>query len=1063
MPVTHSFKITTTMSGASADYAKYLFQEGQALTKTDKLQSLQLLDFAVVPWDSSFVKLTRGAYITVDSLTYPTWYTGYVTNDPRLVPLGKKTVSGVVTPVFGYVYQCSSDPYILSINPLGIVSPFFNIPMGVVLKTLANMIAPGVFDVTGIADGPLVAEYVVDPSKKFGDVFKEFCDNASYVFYGKNKKLFFVKQDDTTLTPVVIDATDKDFTPSALTVSASTSPLINDATVLGQVEPQNYVTEYLVGTGLDAAFPLVSGVFGADSSVLIDETFPSATIDSTKWVVYDNVSPLLQISNGYLNSLGGNGTGTYDVRLQSLSPIPMDGRMRLTHGEWDFLSGVGVIGGCWKAQPSSGLTGCLYGLKYDGTTLKPITNGSVDSTQSTSINTSKRYVIRTLVEFTRSHRYQQGFGYVDVAGVVQRHEGSTTPDTATWQTLITEVDPANGLVTKQSSFRNSTALTGTGDSYALYIPLASDSLHATVTSITVSTPLAATLEMASNLTLLNWDFESWSDLVTPTSWTGTSNIRQAVFDGDAGSAMKMSAGLPGAKASQSILVPPNRALNVSLKLQRKLAAAGTVNVKLTGTGLTETGFSVSASSMSSSVLGTFYGQLSPGISSIPTDLALKITYSGGGAGDYVYVDDVIPSTDWQAQIIGPNELDALDGTSPIATIVQANTGGNTNSSMLGTPQYNPGQAQLVFFKDSLTLTSNIPPLNELIRLSYRGAGAAIGRVVDGTSVSDEATKWGDLGYRSVVRSDLSPRPRNSSECELAAAAIVSENSYKHYQGTYTQWADYLAGEPVAGSLLKITNTADIPNPQFEEVTSVVTTLQALRPERFQHVITFGQPDHIGRVLSKVADPVGGFQKVADAASPPIIDLTDLGVAFAADVTRPVLVSWDENNLQIDAGQDLGGGGASFEVRYTDQGWGASDGRNLLMRSGSRLFSIPRTLRGRAFFIRQANTNGTRSRYSCAMHVGFPAAPVVSEPATLYITADTTIVAGDWIIKVDTTAGDVVVTLPLFSSMTNFTITVVLDTGTHAVMVEPATGSSDTIVGQTTYTLSTINQTVTISG
>src|SRR4051812_28954217 len=93
--------VSSTMPGSNANYTKYLHQDGQKLTKTDKQQSSVLLDFALIPWDSSFVKLTRGAYIKAATTLYPTWFTGFVTNDPDLTYIG--TVNGTET--WGYKYE----------------------------------------------------------------------------------------------------------------------------------------------------------------------------------------------------------------------------------------------------------------------------------------------------------------------------------------------------------------------------------------------------------------------------------------------------------------------------------------------------------------------------------------------------------------------------------------------------------------------------------------------------------------------------------------------------------------------------------------------------------------------------------------------------------------------------------------------------------------------------------------------------------------------------------------------------------------------------------------------
>jgi hypothetical protein len=1196
---------TSTMTGANADYALYLWQDGAKLTKTDSKNEPVLLDFALVPWDDSFVKLTRGAYINLSTISRPNWFTGFVTNSPDLTYLGSKNGS----PVWGYVYRATSDEYILSLNPLGIVPTFFNLSWGEILKRLAERSAPGVFDVTNIQNGPLVAQYTPDPRKKFGDVAKEGCESASYVFYGNDKKLYFMPQDDASLTPVVVDGNNTNFTPSQLSIKASSRPIINDCTVLGGLEPQAYVHEYFVGTGEDASFPLISSVFGADSSVLIDESFGSS-IDGSKWVAFDTVARYLQVSNGYLNSLGGTATNTYNVRLQSASPLPLDGRLRFTHGEWDFLpgSGAGVIASCWTTAPSSGLSGCLYGLRFSSNTLQPIVQGTIDSDQSVTISTSKRYVIRTLVEFTRSHRRTQSYGFRSKLGVVGTFGGGGVIDTSTWNTLITEIDPANGSITRQWTFTN-TATLSSSDLHAVYIPLASDNLHATVTGITVSTPINATLEWSRTVDFKNWNFETWSDINTPANWDEAAGVEQDVDFAYSGSACEMipsaEVGTPYVSQLANGLIVAGTPYNVALKLMKTgLMSSGDLTVSFTGTGISGASFTVPVSSILSSGYKVFSGVLTTGFPSVPEDLALRIELTGGVTGQSVWIEDVVVSTGYQSRIVGPNEIDAADGLAPVATITQSNTGSETKSSLLGTAQYNPGQAQLVFFKNSLTLESNIPALNDLIRLSYRSAGSAIGRVVDRASVNSESATWLDNGYRSVVRTDLAPKPRNAAECEAAAAVVVKENGYQHYEGEYTQWSNYLSDEPRAGALFKFQNLS-VADFQVEEITGVVTTLESITPvERFLHRISFGAPDHLQRFLSRVTDPVGAFQRNADAPEPTEIDINAVGTVYAPDVTKPSLVTWDDSYLYMDTGQDLASNGLWFEVRSTDDGWGVDDGKNLIARTSSRTFQVPRNVRGRLFFIRQAiagnlcrwsedqtqasvysgvscvkrtdknpdgdiaqictasfsgpgtfsagvpvsgstqycwtfsargpagktitatvgaasqvftlsgywqrfslpftqggeatvsciitageamsldltrysveggtsverlyskttgNVYGPVSRYSAAVHVAFP---VATEAATdgdivIHVTADTTLLPGNYTVKVDTTAGLVTITMAPYVNMSGLHATIIKVAGANDVVID--TQGADTIRGEATYTLVNVGQSVTING
>lgn len=994
------FSFTSTMVGASPSYVPYLYGQVQ---KSDRHKESVLLDFSLAPVNGSFVKLRQGAYISISTATYGLWFTGYIVNDPELTYLGSKAGQ----PVWGYKYKANSDDYLLNLKPIGVMPPFLNRTEGQILKALVEKLVPGKFDTTGIEDGDLVAQYTPDPEAKFIDVVRDFSESGNKLFYALNHELFYGRQVDESV--VIVNKNDDHFTPSRLSLRPSTQPVINDVTVFGPIEPRAYVHEYFVGTGVDAKFPLVSSVFGTDRYVLLDDVFSGSSVDTGKWAEYDTVANYIQLSDGYLNILGGPGTGISSVRLESLNVLPMDGRIRFTHGEWDFLSSTangssgraGVICGCWTSSPSGSIAPCLYGLdvtKPGAIVIRPIVNGAVDSTQSVTIDTTKRYVIRTIAEFTKTDRTSQIYPALNVLGVQFEYEHAPDSDAVVWQTMFTEIDPATGAITNQYSF-TSVGTASSAQLAAKYIPFVSDNLHATLSGVTVSVPVAATLETRERVLILDPSFDNWTDEFTPTDWQNPVNAVRDVAYANTGASLKLEVGGSGAGSVEqpvNTLVSINRSYDVNVLLQKSAGATtGTVNVKFVGTGFSDPGLSVAVSS-----LGTTFSlhtaQIMARRTSIPGDLKLVVSVTGLNSGEAVWVDDVIVFSEWIQKLVGPNEVDAADGLSPAATIVSANTGADTKSSLSGSSQYNPGQAELVFFKDSFTQTSNIPPELELVRLSYRAAGPASGRVQDPVSIADQATKWGDDGIRAVLRSDLKPRPRNSVECELAAAALVKENSYIHYEGSYEQWSDYFTEEPVAGALISLKNLPDLPATQVEEISEVVTTLDCDSPEEhLNHRITFGKGNsRISKFIEQFYEPTQEFQRPAvssEVGAP--IDLADVGSAYAPDVTKPYLVSFDDNYVYMNTGRALTGGGSHFEVRYTDEGWGPEDGKNLVLRTSGTTFQVRRTMRGRVFFIRQINTDGTMSRYPALVHVNFPATATTdtSEIVTEAIPGDVTII------------------------------------------------------------------------
>jgi hypothetical protein len=953
---------TTQANAVGLDLEKYLLEKP---VRVARYKEPTLLDFALAPIDNAFVKLERGAYVRLSSSLFPNWFTGYVVNDPELSFLGKKDGQAV----WGYKYQATSDEYLLNLKPLGNIPPFLNTTMGAVLRWLVAYLVPdGTFDTTGVLDGPSIAQYVVDPESKFLDVVREFCEAAAYTFRGVNKGLHFRPQDSVTST-ITLDGTNKHFTPARLTIRPSSTPVVNDVTVLGDIEPQAYVHEYFVGTGLDSAFPLVSSVYGLDSTVLLDEMFSGGAINGTLWEVPTGSGQYLQVDGGYLNINGGS---TYATGMRSTNPIPLDGHLRMTHGEWHFISGEGIVGGLWSGEPST-ISGCLFGLKITGTTLRPVVAGVLDNNQSVTIDPEKRYVLRTVVEFTKTSRHEQTYAYVGQDGTRATIGGAVDSTRAQWQTIITEVNPTDGKITNQFWFRNeSTVSVG----YAKYHPVATLSMNATVTAITVSTPVHATLETAHKAPIVNASFEEWVDDQQPFGWKHYVGAHKESVHSNSGNSLKLQAlddpaGQAWVMQAVNGLFESGRAYTMMVRVRKTnstTAAGGYLRFVLRGSEEGSTfvtdGITIDQSQTSSAGFTTHTGVIYDGSAPLPEKVDLAVELHGGVAvSTAFYIDDIVCVSAYRQEMVGPNELDAVDGLAPIATIAGGNNGEQTKSSASGAGQFNAGQSQLVFFKDSTTRTSNIPPTDQVVRLSYRSAGPAAGRSLDRASILSESVRWGDNGLRSVIRKDITPRPRNSKECEYAAAAIVKESAFQHYEGTYTQYSTYVTPEPVPGYILKFQNLSSMAPVQAEEIQEVSTVLESKSQELFAHTITFGSRDYARQLLAALGTEKGYFQKSNSPSSDlvPVEAAAVSGTVYAPDVVKPTLLWWDTVGVYIDAGQDLGTG-EYFEVRYTDSGWGVDDGTNLVARSTSRTISVPRNSRGRTVFIRQVN-KGNRVKYS----------------------------------------------------------------------------------------------------
>lgn len=865
--------LTSTAAGTSANYLRYLYEPP---VKHDRVNEPMLLDLALAPIDGSFVKLTRGNYLIFTCQTYPLyWFTGYVTNDPQLEYLG---TDGSHNPVFGYRYQITDDTYVLNLQSLGVIPPFVNTSCAAIIKALVDMLDPaGQFGYSTFQPGASIARYVVDPTKKFSDVVKELADMSNYRFRVLNRNITFEPKDRLS-SALIIDGHSKHFTPSQLTIQPTVELLVNDVVVVGNIEPQVYMTEYYIGDSATALFSTVASPYGVDSAILLDDDFSGSSIDTTNnWNVFDSPTNYIQVSNGFLNVLGGSNTNTFDVYLQSINLVPVEGQLRLTHGEYDFVNSAsagvnGVICGLWTGAPNRYYTGCIYGVQVSKsgttTTLNPIVNGVVDTTQSVTINFAERYVLRTLLSTPTTVRFNNMYTYITSGGIVSSVGGTASSAAVAFKTWIYQLNPSTGALDATFEWNNSVSTLPASSAYAYYTPIASNDLHCTFTGVTINTPLLAKLQIKYKGTTF----------AANTPYQLNAWVRPSVANG----------------------------------LIYKVTTSGTTS--------TEPVWATSVGAATTS----------------------------GGVTFTAFLDA------YNTQLIGPNEIDATDGTSPIATITDSAQGVVQQSSTLGSPLYNVGNASLAFFKDTARQITYVPQVGDQVVLTYRTAGSAIARVQDAVSIASEAAAWGDSGHRSETKSDLQPQPRNSAECELAAKAYLSDFAYQHFEGSYSQANLFdFNYEPTSGTVLKFQNlpSSFSATLQAETITEVTSTFNALSPkEVINHEIKFGKVLHVPEQLAAFGAPQGVFAPVDSVSIPAYIPVSSVGTTFVVDVTAPSLASFDSSNLNFNTNQAAPAGGG-HEVRYTDDSWGADDGKNLVTRTSGQTFAVPRNARGKLCFVR----------------------------------------------------------------------------------------------------------------
>ena len=264
-------------------------------------------------------------------------------------------------------------------------------------------------------------------------------------------------------------------------------------------------------------------------------------------------------------------------------------------------------------------------------------------------------------------------------------------------------------------------------------------------------------------------------------------------------------------------------------------------------------------------------------------------------------------------------------------------------------------------------SQHIPAANELIEVHYRDAGRAVARVTNPTSIA-ALQRGSDDGVRGTIRRIKLPPARCTTDCENAALAILEDSTAVQWSGTYETWSDFFpdgAADIYPGDALDV-NVPQAGGEFSEIVEQVHITVRDLGGEHSWYKIAF----------APIADPELAFvfENSTALSFPSVSSFTNSQVEniYLANLTGATITQVTSTTISIDAGTNAPSGGG-FEVRWSDDGWGTTNDRNLVGRFSSRTFTLPRLSKSQTCYLRQydASVPPKYSRYSAALHVDFP--------------------------------------------------------------------------------------------
>ena len=386
-----------TLDGRGAqDYTAFV-DSGKSPSVVRKLNSPAELKFGLVGGGESLAVPVIGGRVTLTLSNGNDLFTGYIVQTPTYQYLGWAD-RGLV---YRYEIVALSDVMLMDQKAPPPHPPFVNRNAGDAFRQLTAEALPGWFDVSGVEAGDPIPYYSVDPAKKWTASAAEIALCGALFLPGRQQPVVLCAAGANTYALAENAVT---FSPGDLQLQ-SVNRLVNDLTILGQLEPSAHVKDYFVGDGLTTKFYLSQKPFTRSNQIplynrtILDETY--AELDPTHWTVTDP-QHVITVGNGQLQVGGGTGTDGQTL-LTFIEKIELGGATVLEHGDVVFnAASDGVIGGLYAGAVS--IAGCLAGFRVTpaGTNcnIQALVGGSVTGTALTT-QAGHHYVFTTQLDQSR--------------------------------------------------------------------------------------------------------------------------------------------------------------------------------------------------------------------------------------------------------------------------------------------------------------------------------------------------------------------------------------------------------------------------------------------------------------------------------------------------------------------------------------------------------------------------------------------------------------------------------------------------------------------------------------
>ncbi len=340
--------------------------------------------------------------------------------------------------IYRYNLAAVGDEALLDRKRLSARPPFVDRGAGNALRQLTENLLPGVFDENAVQDADVLAWYASDPQKTWSQHAAEIALQARARYRAMNGALDFAS---VGATAYALDEAASDFSPDGLQLQ-SVGGLLNDVTIVGRLEPQDYVKDYFVGDGFSLRFYMSQIPFTRRSRTVLDEEYKDTALDPTRWSEIDP-SSAVSVSGGKLQIAGGTGVDGQTAVVFG-EKIELGGAFVLQHGDVLFSAASdGMLGGLYAGSISA--AGCLAGFRITPNGAQSKVQATVSGSLTGAVITTTaghHYVFSTRLYTAQIYRKQQTFHSAEHPAGSGRGGGTIAADVRV-VLEVHDIDPAN--------------------------------------------------------------------------------------------------------------------------------------------------------------------------------------------------------------------------------------------------------------------------------------------------------------------------------------------------------------------------------------------------------------------------------------------------------------------------------------------------------------------------------------------------------------------------------------------------------------------------------------------